>query len=534
MPWQELVKVGLQKEQQYTQGVDEVQSSIDQYTKLPITREVTRQYLGGKVRELTDVINKYAGEDFSNPDVISQLTRLGEPITRDTNIINEVRFTKEGQRRTEALKALKPGQRSAANDHYFMKDYYDWANSTDIKATMSTGKEYKEYQDLSKKWLDIYKAAKEQTNKKVYDSISGEWVIHTEESGMDEQKVRDLFLGSLNASEKEQLQIDAWYDNQVKGPQASFKLYNSHYQDVKATTDNVLPQLESSLAELQDLYAKTADPETKSKMEQTRQKLQSAKIANSIAVKKLSMGYTPDTLPESEYQQLYINNYVNDLSNAYAYRQEEQTLKENPAWKTKYQESQANYRTQMNNATSIRVAQMNNENELKKESVKLKKEQTNKIAESYRKEFTPLVDGTVTNASSGFNREGVADAVASRLAAGTFANVDGQTGNTLANALARYPGGDQWKIDAVDRKAIIDAAFGGDEKLFVAAMNKLKSIGNLGTDMDKRLTVVYNSASGQDVEEGITLGALLSRENGVVDLAYIDRIYDYSSKRNDN
>jgi hypothetical protein len=174
---------------------------------------------------------------------------------------------------------------------------------------------------------------------------------------------------------------------------------------------------------------------------------------------------------------------------------------------------------------------MNNETELLKEANKTKKEQTNKIAERYRTKFAPVVDGTVTNASSGFNKAGVADNIASRLAAGTFANTDGQTGNTLQNALDRYPGGDQWKLDSVDRKAIIDAAFGGDEKLFRAAMNKLKSIGDLGDNMDRRLTVVYNDASGQDVEEGITLGALLSRENGAVDLAYIDRIYDYEPQR---
>lgn len=84
-------KISLAMEAQYEQGIDKIQGSIDQMSKLPIVNLADQQYLNDKLNSVTEQINQKAGVmNFRDKSDVRALTTLANSVSNDYRILNAV------------------------------------------------------------------------------------------------------------------------------------------------------------------------------------------------------------------------------------------------------------------------------------------------------------------------------------------------------------------------------------------------------------------------------------------------------------
>lgn len=100
-------QVGMLKQAQYNQGVSQAQSYIDSVAGLPIYRDVDKQYLQGKLQEVTTKANQLAREDFSDQKIVSQIGSFAASIYNDSAIQNAISSTQAVKSLMESRKNMK-------------------------------------------------------------------------------------------------------------------------------------------------------------------------------------------------------------------------------------------------------------------------------------------------------------------------------------------------------------------------------------------------------------------------------------------
>lgn len=330
-PWEQVVEVGAKKEQNYRAGIEQVKSSIDALNNIPITRGPVKEYLYNKAQELTQAVNKYAGEDLSNPDIVNQLVRFSDPILRDPVIIEEATFTKEKERRLAELAKVPSDKRNAVNDYFHLEDINKWQNSTKLFGNqVQLNKQYKPFEDISKRWFEYIKTQTPDVIK-TETRVPGNYINSVKQEGFDLRNPGRLvngFLATLNGAQKEQLYMDAKYDLLLKGKEAAYNVYKEHYGSALEDANTVLPSYKEELQKQKELYAKVPDPMVRQAISDLQEKIEAAEGIQKVAQNKLKTWTNPDILPEEEYIDLYTKNFLTSLNNAYSYRKYEQDLKE--------------------------------------------------------------------------------------------------------------------------------------------------------------------------------------------------------------
>lgn len=103
-------QVGMLKQAQYNQGVSQAQSYIDSVAGLPIYRDIDKQYLQGKLQEVTTKANQLAREDFSDQKIVGQVSSFAASVYNDQAIQNAVSST-------QAVKALMESRKNIKEKH---------------------------------------------------------------------------------------------------------------------------------------------------------------------------------------------------------------------------------------------------------------------------------------------------------------------------------------------------------------------------------------------------------------------------------
>jgi hypothetical protein len=121
LPVELMMKVGAYKQQQYDQGVQKIQSYIDNVAGLEAPRPQDKAYLESKLNSLGDDLKIVAAGDFSNQQLVSSVGGMASQIIKDPYIQSAVysaaQIKKNNQKMEEAEKKglLKPEN----------KDFYD-------------------------------------------------------------------------------------------------------------------------------------------------------------------------------------------------------------------------------------------------------------------------------------------------------------------------------------------------------------------------------------------------------------------------
>lgn len=496
-PWEEIAKVGMMKESSYQEGVNKVQQQIDSLSQLPIYRNVAKDYLNQRVQDFTNLANKYAGEDFSNPDVSSQILRMGDPIAKDPLLINEIRSTQEVSRRQELLKSLKPEQRSAANDWFFMRDMNEWMNSNDLSASLSQGKEYVSYVDVSKQWQDYVKAKTPNSQTLISASVNNPFIKTTQIEEMAAEELAKGFMATLDEKGRTQLSIDAAYSMELSGKENGFKAYQNHIDGQLSFLDQ---QEKYYNEELKYLNKQPKAELTRIETSQLEQKLNEISIQKRYLAGEKNIAL--DDFTVENYTQFYVQRMVNDQANAYAYRRVKEDLKVNSVYTANMQ---------------IQASQRMQDQRLRQQKQLVDREFYNNLTVKERADFAP---------TPGFKTEdvmGYIQIISNGITKGTLKPQKGYE-SMLAQGLADYNKGLSTGDNVTAIKGLQKVVKAGkninglsnDELGLVNKFNDLNEKNVLTSNLDQLLKM-YNAANSYKNDPNVQV--IYTNEYGVSEVA---------------
>lgn len=156
LPVEEMLKVGMYKQEKYEEGIQKIQTSIDNVAGLDVYKDSDKAYLQSKLNALGNNLKSVAGGDFSDFALVNSVNGMTKQIVKDKNIINAVASTaqiRKGQQDLEAAK--KAGKSSVENESFWNDQINNYSNNTDVGSVFS-GK-FINAIDLNKKYGDIAK-----------------------------------------------------------------------------------------------------------------------------------------------------------------------------------------------------------------------------------------------------------------------------------------------------------------------------------------------------------------------------------------
>ena len=131
LPVDAMVKVGMAKQAQYEEGVQKIQTSIDNVAGLDVANDVDKKYLQSKLNSLGNNLKLVAAGDFSNFQLVNSVSGMAKQITKDQNVINAVSSTSWlRKQQAEMEKAISEGKSSQANQWDFGEKANRYLNST--------------------------------------------------------------------------------------------------------------------------------------------------------------------------------------------------------------------------------------------------------------------------------------------------------------------------------------------------------------------------------------------------------------------
>lgn len=287
LPVDAMVKVGMQKQAQYDQGVQKIQSYIDNVAGLSVSRSVDSQYLDSKLNELGGKLKIVAGGDFSNQQLVNSVSGMAGQIIKDPNIQAAVYSTANIKKQESLMeKARQKGELAPENEDLYNTERSKYLNSTELGAQFD-GK-YIPYVDVYKILKDVAADVGIDENivqqlfetdnrgklimqkvKKADGTIKEEPIMNplmAEQhlKGKSPEKIYAAFQNALTPAAKRQLAITGIYENKSLTPEqlvpkAAIK-YNQHIAQTKSEIEDIKMALyneensdKKDLTKIQDL-----------------------------------------------------------------------------------------------------------------------------------------------------------------------------------------------------------------------------------------------------------------------------------------
>jgi hypothetical protein len=286
LPVEAMVQVGMQKQKQYDEGIQKIQTNIDNIAGLDVANDADKAYLQSKLNQLGNDVRLVSAGDFSNFQLVNSVNGMTNQIVRDKNVQNAVystaRLRKEQSRKE---KAIQEGKSSPENEWMFNSEVNGYLQSTTPGESFSG--QYIEYKDVDKKLRDLASKLKEvdssidnpyirdNSGRTIYFNSDGTQsldaskggepqydmtMLTTKVKGIGAERILNNFYDSLDEGDKRQLNITAQYHYRNATPitfqNDIIKTYNEKkrmYSDaivdasVKLATEKLTPEQKSKL-----------------------------------------------------------------------------------------------------------------------------------------------------------------------------------------------------------------------------------------------------------------------------------------------
>lgn len=159
LPVDAMVQVGMYKQAKYEEGVQKVQSYIDNVAGIDVIKPEHKQYLQSKVNELGSKLRSVAAGDFSNQQLVNSVGGMATQIIKDPKIQNYVYSTQNIRKMLEQKDAdIKAGKSNPDNVRVFEHDLNNWLS--DGSADSSFRGRYDQYFDIDKHVKEQFDAIK--------------------------------------------------------------------------------------------------------------------------------------------------------------------------------------------------------------------------------------------------------------------------------------------------------------------------------------------------------------------------------------
>jgi hypothetical protein len=339
LPVEAMVEVGMQKQKQYNEGIQKIQTNIDNIAGLDLVRDIDKSYLQSKLNQLGNDTKYLAAADFSDFQMVNSVTGMANQIGKDATVQSAVGNTAKYRREMALAEKFRKEGKSSANREYDLSVAANsWMDNPDLNAGFS-GKA-KQYHDVDKKVLEVigklspkidikdipYNVIKNKDGSINYNGISAAMQKITS-SEISPEQIRTAVNSMLDSNDLDELASQGRYNYRGYGVEELQSSATAGYESSKLQYKGNLERLKQQLLTTTDLG-------------------QQEEINKSINfyTKQLGDGTTPGEL-QSSYEQLvssisdnpdgarsmlYKKNWLDQIANGFQHRDVKDEIVENP------------------------------------------------------------------------------------------------------------------------------------------------------------------------------------------------------------
>jgi hypothetical protein len=328
LPVEAMVSVGMEKQKRYDEGLQKIQSHVDNIAGMDIYQPAQRAYLESKLNELGSNLKSFAASDFSNFQLVNSVGGMVNQIGKDKTVINAVTSTKAYRKGIEEMEAArKEGKSSPSNDWEFKNRANEWL-SGDVNATFSGG--YSPYTNYKKNALEVIKSLTK--NKNITDDaftfdkngnmVIKDAILRTELAGISPEQVQQALLVSLTPADWKQMEIDGRYNYSNIDGTTFVKSLTSSYQDkLKSFADQRIVLENAKSSTMSAIEKEKLD----NKIAQIDKILDSVKSEYQGALSSAESGDI-----EGAKTKLFTSNFMNGFARAFSFTETSQTYQTSP------------------------------------------------------------------------------------------------------------------------------------------------------------------------------------------------------------
>ena len=294
------LRIGMMKQEQYNQGVQKIQSAIDNVGGLDIVNPYAQQYYKQQFDQMRGKVQSLAGGDFSNSAIVNQISGVASGLAKDEIIQNAVLSSQQ-------IRALQKSQqeKEQKGDYAPQAKWFDntfvnhYTQNTDLKTKYVGPTTATNYLDHNKELQAYLKDLAPDVTYSVNEN--GNVVMSTIKStSLGDLKIRQAVEGFYNDHPqfKQSAMIDAEYLYQGITPEElnktrqAMKLhFGAQYEETKAQLLQDKKVYSNDLGKIQEINAKLAE----------------AQLNYEYSIKELS---TDDNVKYNMYNEHVINNAI--------------------------------------------------------------------------------------------------------------------------------------------------------------------------------------------------------------------------------
>ena len=346
LPAELMAKVGMQKQAQYDQGVQKIQSYIDNIAGLDIYRNVDKEYLQSKLGQLGNRLKTVAAGDFSNQQLVNSVGGMVNTVGKDAVIQNSVISTANYKKEhARMMKEYDAGKGSVQNNYDFDQQARPWRDGT--KAGESFNGRYSNYVNYNKSWQETL--SKIHPNLKAQDFpyekfIDAKGKVHTDKlaaamtrvsiEGVSSTQIQNALKATITPEIENQLRIDANYRFKDVDSESLKNHFTVNY-------DNAVTQIDKRIAAIQG-YSKINgnDSSLAMKVNQSVKELTDQKIQlKNDLIYNLKLA---EANPERAKTNIYKNTTLSEFADAFSWEKKIEELIANPALQAQFERERIN------------------------------------------------------------------------------------------------------------------------------------------------------------------------------------------------
>lgn len=330
LPIDAMREVGMYKQAKYDEGVQKIQTSIDNVAGLDVIRDVDKGYLQSKLNDLSTNLKSVAGGDFSNFQLVNSTAGMANQIAKDKTVQSAVMSTAKYRKGAQEMEnANREGKSSPSNNWLFNKSASDWLNSDSVESQFNDS--YQQYTNYSKESLEVIKELVKNENIKdvalEYDAdgkVTGilDATTRTKIAGVTPERIQQALLVGLSPAAFKQMQIDGRYNYSNKSTeQFSSDLassYKKDYDELAKQKDAISNSINSTTSVQKRIKIKEEVDALDRQMNRVTSEYQ--------GISKLIV----DGDSEAAKAQLHTTKWMNNFAQTFAHSEVSQTYEANP------------------------------------------------------------------------------------------------------------------------------------------------------------------------------------------------------------
>lgn len=163
LPVDAMVKVGMQKQQQYNEGIQKIQANVDKISGLDVGREVDKAYLQSKVNEVGNSLKTFMAADFSDAQLVNSTASITNSVSNDPFVRAAVYSTANDKKQMEEMeKDRQKGTLTPHAEYFYQTKRNKYYNNPNLKnnqgGAITFSDKYVPSWDLDKNILEAIKA----------------------------------------------------------------------------------------------------------------------------------------------------------------------------------------------------------------------------------------------------------------------------------------------------------------------------------------------------------------------------------------